>query len=294
MTDLPILSHSEAQAFALCSRLHYYQYGLGLVRKQQSVALHRGVSGHDILAKAIKAYKDDRRHKVLVETTYSELAEFMKADLGTASELATLLIGFLNFPEVEKLLKEADPVFVEEKMFLDIPEIGFTYAFTVDAGMNVGNKLELWDWKFAYDFYDADMITLMPQIPRYVGAARQLGWNPTVGRYMHIRTRKVKEDTEKYRVRPIPITDKLIKSSFADLFAAADRILELKALPKAQWLRKTTRTGNNLACKNCAFKQPCREEMQGGDASLTFQQLYEKNTRYGYERPKPGSTGSPG
>jgi hypothetical protein len=287
-SNLPILSHSEVSSMNTCSRAHYYAYGLGLKPKKRSEALSKGIAGHEILAEAMRVYAKQKTYASFCVAIELGIMDLMGKDPLIASQVGTYLSEFMKNGSVRELVSNATPSFIEEKMFLDIPEFGFTYAFTVDAAMVVGNKLEIWDWKFTQNFYDMDIVTLMPQLPRYVGAARQLGWNVTGARFVNIRTRPVKEETEKIKITNVPVTSALIRTAFKDLLPAAERIIALREGGIEKWESKTARAANSINCTNCAFKQPCRESALGADVTLTLQHMYERND-YGYEREPSGS-----
>lgn len=285
----PLLSHSEIDKFLQCERAHYYQHGEKLVPRKRSDALHRGIEGHEILQQGVRVFKETGRYNDFVQACINALSDYVAEDPDTATQLLDLIVGFLENPETRELLQTAKVAFVEEKMYLEFSN--FWYAFTADVGFVVDNRLEIWDWKFIYDPYQSDVIGLLPQLLRYSGAARALGWNVHRARYAMIRTRKVK-DAPKYFIKPVELHPERIKNAFGDLTKTATRILPLKELPLDQWKAKVVRTANVMNCKNCPFKSICLIEFSGEDADLTRRMSYEENTRYGYEHPE--STGVTG
>jgi CRISPR/Cas system-associated exonuclease Cas4 (RecB family) len=125
-------------------------------------------------------------------------------------------------------------------------------------------------------------MALLPQIPRYVGAARALGMSVREGMYGFIRYRKLNNESDKYKIVPQSFTSKRVQNSFKDLINSGKEILEFKSLSLEEWKDNTSRVANNLVCKSCSFRELCVAELNGSDGKVIREVDFEVNTRYGY------------
>lgn len=279
--SLPVLSHSEVDTFVLCERRHYYAFGEKLIRKGgQSDALFRGITGHALFASFFQELKDSFNYNSALSAMEKEAAQYLNSpNASIAIEAYRLCLEFLDYykERIEGWRVEC----VEGEYRLDFPD--FTYAFTVDLGV-WENGLKFLDFKFTYDFYDADALAILPQLPRYIGAARALGMNVRGGLYGFVRYRSLKGGPEnKFLIAHINLPQARIKNSFQDLVVAADRILALKALDLETWRSRISRVSNNHICRSCSFKSLCIAELNGSDGKVERLTEYEENTRYGYQ-----------
>jgi hypothetical protein len=282
MNPLPVISHSEVETFELCERRHYYAFGEKLRRKTLSLSLQRGILGHEVLHIYFKSLQETGD----IHAANKTAMKFLSTKLNTSSrevsmELALLLDMFFNtFADTFKHWKIG---FVEKEARLDFPD--FQYAFTFDLGYFEQGLFKIIDWKFTYDFYDSDMQSLLPQIPRYVGALRALGQSVTKGSYGFIRYRNLKstDPYDRFALVPVDIPNIRITNSFRDLVNTTKKILPLKKLPLPEWRDSISRTSNQLVCKSCSFKQLCTAELNGSTGKVIRNEFYEINTTYGYK-----------
>lgn len=279
--SLPILSHSEVDTWLLCQRRHYYAFGEKLVRKSgMSDSLIRGISGHAMLAAYFSATGlHSARLQAAVNEGVKQMAEYKSINAAPVAEAYQLAMGFLTFhgDRISGWRIEG----VEEESRLEFPD--FIYAFTVDLDVwDTDGKRKFVDWKFTYDAYDSDFMSIAPQLPRYIGAARALGANIRDGMYGFVRYRKLNSDTDKYVLAPIHVTTPRIQNAFRDLVTASEDILSRKALELEEWKTKVSRVTNQTVCRSCSFKSLCAVEANGGDGKLERKYNYAPNTRYGY------------
>lgn len=235
------------------------------------------------MAAAMLALQETLSLEAMRAAASQVLSQHMDSDTEEVAKLTPLIFGLFEYQDFTEAMAGLNEIaFVERKFNVPVPEFGFNYGFTVDLGIVTGGKLELWDWKFTQDFYDGNLIVLMPQLPRYVAAAGVLGWSVSKARYVNIRTRQVKAETPKYKFLPANINRTVRMSHMKDLLLAVEEILKFKAMPLDAWRDRVPRTASSFSCKHCAFKEICSEEIQGQDPTNTIEHLYMLNTRYGY------------
>jgi hypothetical protein len=154
----------------------------------------------------------------------------------------------------------------------------YEYAFKPDLVIREAGVVTVVDYKFVYDFYDDDMLHLIPQIPRYIGALRALEIPAIGGLYFFLRYRNVKGlgEGNRFKLHPTKPSTERIKNGFRDLDLRAREIL----LTKRNNLQGT-RIGNQMICKSCSFKDLCVAELNGSDGKILRATEYTEST-YGY------------
>lgn len=200
---MPSVSHSEVDSYLLCRRKHYYGYTLSLRRVRESMSLAMGSLGHKLLE---TFYAHILEHTELADQGNAEVWE---AAVAAATEVyrqevkdgfeapenrADLLELFLRYVETETLIKDGWTILAVEKRFnLEYdPANQLRYPFVVDLiARDPKGKIVVIDHKFVYDFYSYEDTQMQPQIPKYIGALRGLGFKIDYGAYNMLRTRKV-------------------------------------------------------------------------------------------------------
>lgn len=175
MDDLKkTVSHSEIESFLACERKHFYQYGMKLSSIAPSEALSRGTFGHAALEVAFK-------HRL---ETGASLEDSMDVAIAWVSEQLTNfdVMGFapaitkclLNFKKV-KGLADFDVLAVEMRETAPMAE-NMEMSLVIDLIVqDKAGKIGVIDHKFLANFYYGDQTELMPQLPRYIIALRNLG-----------------------------------------------------------------------------------------------------------------------
>jgi CRISPR/Cas system-associated exonuclease Cas4 (RecB family) len=279
----PVISHSEVSSFSLCKLRHYYAFGEKLRRSKRSDALNRGIVGHQILQGFFGKIKEGYSVEQSLEFLTEKLQDLIKSDTDStvAVELFQLMHAFINRygDEIARWKVKS----IEDTYLTAFPD--FIYAFTPDLIISKPNgKVELLDWKFTYDFYDGKLLSLLPQLPRYIGALRASGIHVDAGRYGFFRYRKLKNPTmeDQSSLVPIILTQSRIDKALFDLSVVAGEIVELKTQPMDIWKEKATRVYDPVVCSRCPFTELCTEELHGGDGLVARRFKYEKSD-YGYE-----------
>lgn len=279
-----IISHSEVEAFLLCERRHYYAHGEKLQKREFSENLRRGISGHAMLHHFFMCLHNGGTWREAEMMLDEYVGDHMNM-LDDVNE-KTLTIKWLTL--VKEALKYWRPTVqqwqiegVEKEYRVELER--YTYAFTVDLLIWNGTGYEVIDWKFVQDFYDLTAIKLLPQIPKYIGGLRMLGYPIRSGQYGFLRYRSLKNNHPKnlFKLEPVTPPDIKIYKTFKEFERVADQIFELKSKDPIEWEQRVARVGNNLICRSCSYKSICALEFEGHDATRTKKELYVPNT-YGY------------
>lgn len=202
------ISHSRVEGYLLCERKTFYGYDLGLRRKSDSASLRMGTAGHACL---------EALYKTLLEKGKTQIGQRRAWKLGVAAMWAkyhelvvegyqdtdtkrwTLKEVLEHYIELEPLIMRGYRVLAVEKEFhVRWNDDGDTMLFKVDliARTPDGRDIVI-DFKFVWDFYNSKTARLQPQLPKYVGMLRFLGFNVAEGMYVMLRTRRIMGDTMK-------------------------------------------------------------------------------------------------
>lgn len=200
---MPSVSHSEVEGYLLCRRKHYYGYTLSLRRVRESMSLSMGSLGHGML-EAFYAHilantaLDDQANKDVWSNAVGKALTFYQQEVKDGFEQpdnrANIHDLFITYIEHEPLIKSGWQILAVEKRFsLEYdPNNQLRYPFVVDLiARDPHGKIVVVDHKFVYDFYSYEDTQLQPQIPKYIGALRALGFKVDYGVYNMLRTRKV-------------------------------------------------------------------------------------------------------
>jgi hypothetical protein len=260
-----IISHSEVEALGQCETKHYYGHELKITSKSHSVGLQRGTDGH-----------------VFFETFFkSILAGNSNTHAKTEAIMATA--GLQYGPEIiNKCSVWVDKIWptlgwkivaVELELRVAISET-LVYACKIDLLVEINGVLVLVDHKFLYDFYTQQLVDIFPQMPKYMAALRQHGYDVKYAIYNMVRTREVTDFDKKYQQLETHPNDFRIKNAFREQVQVMKRIDEGIVNP--------THTANKMNCANCQFADLCAEDLAGKSTKLMIEAFYVPNT-YGYE-----------
>lgn len=307
MSDKPeiVISHSEVESFLTCQQRHYYAFGddtfpekRGLEPTSFSNSLFRGIQGHDALEQYYKHRKDGQsiesagqiaiKHLQMKAITSTEIMTNPE-HLNIVTDLAGRILPRYFENELRGELSQFTPAYVEEVFYLKVEADEFTlvYPFKPDVIMrDAAGNLWVWDHKFIYNFFTSDQINLLPQIPKYIGALRALGYSIKGGYYNQLRWREVKDyDKHISRDRFIP-SDARVVNAFRQQYNVMLQIAGLKSSPE-EWQEQLTRVLSTMVCKSCSFKYLCAADLNGLDTKLMRRVEFRPNT-YGYTVTEDG------
>lgn len=271
--DVVRISHSMADTYNGCQRrfelAHKYN-GKGLEPNEAPHALARGTFGHAVMAAFFSKIKEgqDSNQDFYMQAKAAAMQELM-TDIILSNELSPTIMYWIEtiWPTLGwKILR------VEEKHYLKVGE-NVVFPFTLDLLIEENGEIVLVDHKFAADAYDADMLALYPQLPKYIGALRAEGIPVVRGKYNFLRTRSMKDFEKKIVITPVTVSTERIKNSFVDQGDTMTAILN----HKGKYRRNISYT-----CAYCPFKDICAIEMRGDDATALINANYRPNT-YSYD-----------
>lgn len=287
------VSHSETDSYLLCRRKHFYGYVKGLKRIGESDSLTRGTAGHAVLEAfytAIREHGGDNQEKQFaafdkaLEAADAKLTELEAEGVGDSDRsmsLRSMLFDYY-FPNEPYVRSKWTILAVEKEFALEYDEEGSTYPFVVDViAIDPQHRTVVIDHKFVYDFYTADASDLQPQIPKYIGALRALGFKVDYGQYNMVRYRKIKEPKAEQIVGQLDVTPNgvRVQTTFIEQIGIAKELRDRKELPVEVQDATAYRTANKMVCQSCSFADLCKAELQGQNAELVERNYYEKRER---------------
>lgn len=285
-----LTSHSEVDQYLACPRKHYYAFGqpaangeLGLEPKSFGDGLFRGIHGHAALEIYYKNIQQGMGSATAADTAKTYLSlEMMKnpdrSDLFL--ELMIILNNYFNFYGLEDQ-NEWDYPAVEETFAYN----GFPFKPDLIRRHKRNGHVEVVDHKFLANLYTGPEIAIQPQLPKYVGALRGLGFEVKDGVYNLISNRvyKTKPYDPKTQLKRVPlkVTNNRINSTLDEQFEVMAEIENLKSMPNEEWKKRARRHASAFNCKNCPFLPICVSELNGQDISVAVKYEYLPNS-YGY------------
>lgn len=300
MSDAVVISHSEVESFLSCQMKHYYAFidptfgpGAGLEPKRFSDSLFRGIVGHEALGEFFQGIKDGLSIDDAAEKSYAHLRAMITRPevlgnpkhVNILTDLISRILPRFYANEVVALLKQGwTPEHVEEtfRLRMEFDNGTFVYPFKPDVIMSdrAGN-LWVWDHKFVYNFYQSGEINLLPQIPKYIGALRALGFYIKGGYYNMLRWREVKDVSAHVAHEKLVPTNERVQNAFRQQYDVTVDIANRKLAAARGEDVPTTRVLSTMVCKSCSFKSLCASELNGEDTTLMKKVEFRKNS-YGY------------
>lgn len=286
-----LISQSEVDAYLMCRRRHFYAHGEKIVPIRSSEALNRGTIGHDALDAFFQERKNGGSHKSCVDASRERLnSHYSVENMAVLTQLYPLMDTWWAWAESATAGWEV--VATEEEYRLQVPKTDLIFPFKIDLliRQESNGKLYLVDHKFVQDFYSSDLITILPQTAKYVGAMRMLGTDVADGVYNMIRTRPLKNKgiEDKIRTPQVGLTDAKIKQYLREQFSAMKQIAALKNMEQKDWEnRYALRSANQFNCRTCPFLDLCTMDLTGAvGRDKHVATFYQENT-YGYKEVEP-------
>jgi hypothetical protein len=265
-----------------------YAFGEKIQKKVISDSLRRGIDGHYLMEVFFKAYAATGSWEAGLQALASEyqnnIANIRDDEkLGEIIKLHGLVVGFLDY--YRSRIVEWDIQFVEHEFQVEA-EPGVKFGFRPDLVIKLGGYYQPIDWKFTQDFYTPSSMALLPQLPKYMWALREMDMPVKQGQYGFIRYRSMKnnEPSNLYRLGmpPVLFNRERDKRTYDEWIEVAYEINTLKEMHNLKvWEKESKRVGNNLVCRSCSFKELCAAELSGGTGDNIRREMYEPST-YGY------------
>lgn len=271
-----LISQSEADQFSSCQRKHYYAFGEKLQPITFGAGLTRGLVGHEILAKYYTELKNGTSYAQARQLVIRSAIDNIPEGLPYTEFLAliSLLEAYFDFYSDE--VNHWQILAVEQEF-----KFG-NFPFTPDLirrDRSTG-KIYVVDHKFLYNFYSDSTIEILPQLVKYLGALRELGY-PVYGvEYNMIRHRiNARERFKRVLFSP---SDLKVTTYMKEQKDIERTITKLKNLPLDEWEAKVKRTASAFNCQHCSFLSLCSSDLNGSAGrKLLKRTAYTANT-YGY------------
>ena len=276
------VSHSEVEQYLRCERAHYYAYGKEITSIFPGVALRRGKMGHEILEHFHKALLKGQSYEDAFKVAWNFATELLIHD--DNAELLNTVLPTMKWYMKEWFPKSGFTVLAVEAEFKLPVSDDLTMPFVTDLLVrDRWGKIILLDMKFVYDFYSEKAFSIMPQLPKYAGGLRALGYPVDSVGYMMFRYRnnaKAASVADRFQYEVIQTTDSRVSRTFTEQVVASERILELKKKPLEEWEASSLRCMNSKICDSCQFYHLCMTDLSDPEQSeIVEQAYYEKRQR---------------
>jgi CRISPR/Cas system-associated exonuclease Cas4 (RecB family) len=300
-----VISHSEADQFLSCERKHYYAFGhpieipegisYGLEPKTLANGLFKGITGHEALAAFYSYLKPITLDGVPTEKqmtearakAYAVLTEAMKDNpdrLDLVANLITILKAYFDYYNDEDQF-EWQYLSVEDEYRVDLSDqVQNPFKPDLIRRHRKTGVVQVVDHKFLANLYNGEEIGILPQLTKYVGYLRMLGYRIDDAVYNLISNRVLV--TKPYEGNPqtmkrinLHLTDRRVEKTIQEQTAIAERVADYKTDP--DWESRVLRTANSFNCKNCGFLAICTADLNGEDTSVAVKYNYKPNS-YGY------------
>lgn len=291
--DLSV-SHSRVEAFLRCRRQEYYGYGRKLQRIETSTALALGSAIHSVLealySTVLAAGLNKRAQKKAypdgVKAALSQVDELYKDGFVDSEKRAPLRLIIENYlqrePFIDNAWREDDSrqwlIMAVEKEFSLVwdDEDNAQYPFIIDLiAKDPDGYMIVIDNKGVYDFYRHEDAQLMPQIPKYIGALRALGYKVgNYGVYNMLRTRPAPKTTKRALsdwafLLSFDVSATRVQRSFMEQVVASRMVHDLDRLdPETRDLQALRINNTDICNRMCDFKDLCVEELRGGNTAI--------------------------
>lgn len=282
-----LISNSEVSSYLTCSRRHYYAHLSNLEPKTFSIALTRGVIGHEIMAAYYQALQDgasfDRAKKVALAVWMRHYSD-ESMDLEILVFLRQLIEQYWEYYSDD--CDRWEILGVEESYQIPMPGNDNKYGMRLDLRVRVkqGQYLgehHLIDHKFVYNLKKQDEVNLDAQIPKYIATIRLNGdridramFNQL--RHRHLKTKSIPSD-ERYSRHFYRPTERKIATVMSEQFTAAARIAPLYDMTLEEAEATTLRILQPMICGYCPFNGLCDTELNGDDTSLMRKTEFQAN-----------------
>lgn len=278
-----LISQSEVDSFLACERKHYYAFGEKLQPRQIGEGLMRGIIGHEILATYYSQFiipgpiaieVSPKNGTSVAEKIIRSGINENPSSLSMLLELQTLLQNY--FEHYEDELDGWEILVVEQEFKLG----DFPFKPDLIKRHRSTGKVIVVDHKFLYNFYSDIALEIMPQLAKYVGALRRLGYVVHGAEYNMLRHRK--NAKERFRRVSTNLTDKKVETFLHEQDKAMALIAGYRKLPLNEWESKIFRTASYFNCQHCSFLPLCTTDLNGyAGRDLLVRTSYEPNS-YGY------------
>lgn len=299
------VSHSRVESFLRCARQEYYSYDRKLQKQETSIALGLGSAIHSVLEALyrhvlVTGGMNLKRQKAAypdaVKAALARIEELYAAGFTDSEKRSPLRLIIEKYLQREPFIDNAwrDDADGDSRQWLIMavekefriewdPDTKSSYPFIVDLlAKDPDGYVIVIDNKGVYDLYSFEETELMPQIPKYIGALRALGYKiGNYGVYNMLRTRpdpktKARPLSEWAQFLDFKITSTRVLRSFDEQIVASQLVHELDQLDPDTRERRAIRTHNKDTCQRmCDFRELCVAELSGRNTAVLLRSTYQ-------------------
>lgn len=281
-----LISNSEVRSFQSCQRRHFYSFVERLAPKMgYSVAITRGVVGHDALAEYYTRKQEGFSKEeclvaalLVVDNNYEKFPDMWNE----FKQLKNVITRYVEYYWDEAWV----PVEIERQheAFLD-NKTGLSYGMRLDLLASVSGSLVLIDHKFVYNFFTDKELAMSAQLQKYLYTLNRNGIPVKTVVVNQIRYRELKNpDSSMIFKRSYVHSTEYERTRVMDQHKkTALKIQDMKLMDKDKHFMLTEMSLDKHTCGSCTFQPLCKDYLQGNDSSKTKEILYKNNT-YLYDK----------
>lgn len=275
-----LISNSEVRSFQSCQRKHYYSFRERLAPKEgYSVAVTRGVAGHDALAEFyLQKQVGESKEKCLVEAMRVLDGYYVDyPDMWTEfGQLKRVLTRYADYYWDENW----EPIEIERQheMFLD-NRTDLSFGMRLDLLVSVKGTLVLVDHKFVYNFFTDKELAMAAQLQKYLHTLNKNGIPVKTAIVNQIRYRDLKHpDPSMVFKRSYIHSTEYERERVMNEHKKTAKLIEIyKTLDKDAHFAETHMSLDKNTCGSCAFQPLCKSHLLGNSTDDTKAVLYKPN-----------------
>lgn len=293
------ISNSEVATWLTCRRQYFYAFDMGIAPRARFgnpstkvSTLAVGTLGHETLAIYYDSIKMGMTLEEAKQGARNHLTLLMMNpkhySVEIVSRCAQILERYWSF-YAEDDLKKYEILDVEKEY--DIPLTDeFSYVFRFDLLLKERGtpKIGLTDHKFKYDFFSDEAISLSGQLPKYIGALRFNGIDPSFVFINQIRAKPPAQGwgpKDFFKRSPVTPSNFKVTTAITEQIVASQEIAEWREQPLEVKKRTALRSMDSFPnpCGRCAYNLLCRMEYDGGNINLIVKTEFGPNS-YNYNK----------
>ena len=278
--DPLLVSNSEADSYLTCQRKHYYAYTERLQPRTYGPGITRGNIVHYYLEHYYNAIKGGAAFDMAANFANTKLNQLYFENAGNNSDPDLWV-------KTRALLEEYVVHYAEEDSQYEILAVEhvfvsghFPFQPDIIKRHKASGRVIVSDHKTLYNFYTNTIIELFPQLAKYVGHLRKLGYEVWGAEYDMLRHRQnAREKFKRYR---FPIPEKRIQRFMWEHDETAAKILAMRSVPVEVVRQRAIRTANSFTCGNCWFEKLCTHDLHEYNGRERLVQAEYTESTYGY------------
>lgn len=298
------ISNSEVTTFLSCRRMYDFNFIDNIVPKVTSVPLDRGSVGHAAFEYYIMARLNGTDHDRAMQHAKKAFVEAIQNTPDRIEVYMFIQQVWERYMHHHQGWPEWELLGTEERLDLQLTDtLRISIRYDLKVRDRTSGKIQIGDWKFAYDFWTDTDHYLNGQMPKYIAVLRLNGVQCDGGFVEQVRTRPITsgkllaDKRNLWRRNYYNPSPAKLKQVMRQHMNAAREIEEHRA--KSAEERRDFASIPVLnkfgPCKYCSYTSLCNSMNEGvKDMSVDIRVNYTQNT-YGYNHGQsvPGTLTEP-